>query len=607
MSLIKKLYIVLVVVLTGITIHSCANKAQGPTGGAKDETPPKVIKSTPLNASLNFRKKVIEIVFDENVSIEKASDNILISPPQLKQPDVKANAHIVRVSFEDDLMDSTTYTINFGNGIVDLNEKNPLKDYRFSFSTGNEIDTMKVSGQVLNAQDLNPISGIYVGIYKENEDSAFFTKPFLRIGRTNEFGQFVIDNMKAGSYKVFALGDVNKDFFYQPGEGLAFHDSIVTPTVRMEEMRDTVWLDSITIDSIRPYPGLRYLPDDLVLHYFKENKKRQYLIKSERKQAEVFQLFFGTTLAELPTITPLNFDWDNKFAFQTNLSMDTLSYWLTDSTIYKLDTLEMSVSYLKTDSLYNLVPQVDTISVFERKAKINLKAKKGNDEPKTIFYNFTTNIASAFEVYNPVMLKFNAPLAELDLSKIELREIIDTTYKVLKTNWIKFDSIGLVYAISNVWVPEKSYELVIDSAAFQSIYQHHSDKFKSKFKIKSLDEYSTLKLSLASFDSLVVFQLLNTRDEVLKTLPTSKSPSVFEYLKPGDYYIRGFIDSNRNGKWDTGDISKNIQPEKVYYNPKKLSLRANWEFEEVWDINSTPLLQQKAVELRKDAAKSAKK
>jgi hypothetical protein len=204
-------------------------------------------------------------------------------------------------------------------------------------------------------------------------------------------------------------------------------------------------------------------------------------------------------------------------------------------------------------------------------------------------------------------LKFDAPLAEVDLSKVELREIVDTTYKVLKTNWSKLDSIGLVYAISNDWIPEKSYEIVIDSTAFRSIYMHHSNKFKSKFKVKSLDEYSTLKVSLAKFDSLVVFQLLNTTDLVLKTRTATKKPSVFEYLKPGDYYIRAFIDSNQNGKWDTGDISKSLQPEKVFYNPKKLSLRANWEFEEVWDINSVTLLQQKAMELRKDAAKATKR
>lgn len=607
MLFIKRLYLVLAVAVLGLLIHSCANKAQGPTGGAKDETPPKVVKSTPPNAALNFKKKEIQIVFDENVSIDNASENVLISPPQSKQPDVKANARLVSLSFVDDLMDSTTYTINFGNAIVDLNEKNPLKDYRFSFSTGNEIDTMRIAGQVLNAEDLNPISGLYVGVHKANEDSAFFSKAFLRIGRTNEFGQFVVDNMKAGSYRVFALGDVNRDFFYQPGEGLAFHDSIVSPSLRWEEMRDTVWLDSITIDSVRTYPGIRYLPDDLLLHYFKENKQRQYLIKSERKQNEQFQLFFNAPLTQLPLITPLNFDWDNKHALQTNLTSDTLSYWLTDSTVYKMDTLEMTVSYLKTDSLYQLVPQIDTISVFQRKLKVNKSAKKEDDVPKVVFYNFTDNVARSFEVYNPIILKFDAPLLDADLSKIELRETIDTTFKVLKYNWNKLDSIGMAYAITQDWEPDKSYELVIDSAAFQSIYSLHSNKLSAKFKVKSLDEYSTLKVSAATFDSLLVFQLLSTKDEVLKMAPASKAPTVFKHLKPGDYYIRAFVDSNRNGKWDTGDISKGLKPEAVYYNPKKLSLRANWEFEEVWDINSLPITQQKAMELRKDASKSNKR
>ncbi len=599
----KKNYLFINIIALAIIVYSCANKAGGPTGGPKDETPPRVLKSTPINGALNFKKKEIQIIFDENISVEKATENVLISPPQLKQPDVKGNSKIVSLKFEDELLDSTTYTINFGDAIVDLNEKNPLKNYRFSFSTGNEIDTLKISGQLVNAEELNPMQGIYVGIYKENSDSVFFQKPFLRIGKTDENGNFIIDNVKAGKYKIFALGDINKDYYYQPGESVAFIDSLVTPSFRIEEMRDTVWKDSITVDSVRTYMGTRFLPDSVLLRFFKESKKRQYFVKYERKQAQSFSLFFNTTAAELPVIKPLNFNWNGKYIEQKNVTLDSITYWITDAEVYKIDTLDMAITYFKTDSLFNLVKTTDTINVFMRKPKVNPKAKLPKTEPKTEFYKFSTNANASFDVYNPLIFKFDAPLANVDFSMIKLVQKIDSVSKPLAVKWRQIDSTLMNYAIDYKWEPEKSYEITADSTAFRSIYHLESDKFEMKFKIKSLDEYSSIKLLAEKFDSLIVFQVLDTKDAVLVSKKAQKKGTKFEFLKPGDYFIRAFIDSNNNGKWDTGNLVKHIQPENVYYYPKKLNVKANWEFEETWDLYSTPLLEQKPQELKKDGNK----
>ena len=324
MKQITKIYLFIVAVGLILLVNACANMSQGPTGGPEDITPPKVVKSFPANGSLYFKKKQIQIDFDEIVNIEKASDNVIISPPQQNPPDVKSYGKQVTVSFNQDLADSTTYSIDFGNAIVDNNEKNPLKNYVFAFSTGGQIDTMRVSGTVVNAQDLNPMPGIYVGIYATDNDSSFFKKPFIRIGKTDEYGRFSISNMKKGKFKVYALDDVNHDFFYQPGEGLAMYDSLVVPTSRMEEMSDTIWKDSITVDSVHKYMGTRFLPDDLALRFFKENKKRQYFVKFERKEPFVFNLFFNAPAAELPKLTPLNFKWDDKYLLQKNATKDSL-------------------------------------------------------------------------------------------------------------------------------------------------------------------------------------------------------------------------------------------------------------------------------------------
>lgn len=602
-----KFFVVTLAVM--LLVYACANKAQGPTGGPKDKTPPRVLRSFPVNGALDYNKKQVEIDFDEMVSIEKASENVIISPPQVKEPDVKSLGKKVTVNFGDKLLDNTTYSINFGNAIVDLNEKNPLKNYLFSFSTGNQIDTLKISGTVINSEDLNPMSGVIVGIYLETSDSVFFKKPFLRIGRTDDKGHFSIDNIKKGKYKIFALGDANRDYYYQQGEGLAMCDSLLTPTSRLEQMNDTIWKDSIHVDSVRTYMGTHFLPDNIALRYFKENKKRQYFVKSERKEPFVFSLFFNTSLSKLPDIKPLNFKWDDtKYILQKSLKADTLTYWIKDSTVWNTDTLRMQMTYLKTDSLFQLRSVTDTVNVFMRKGKISQKAKalKKSTKPKIEPLKFSNNISSSFDVFSPVVFDFEVPIANYDLSKITLSQKKDTTYKEIPFKWRSLDSIHMKFALDYKWVPEMSYRVEVDSAAFTSIYDRVTKEASNDFKIKSLDDYSSVKMLMANFNPKAVMQVLDSKDVLLDTKPVSEKGTLFEYLKPGDYYIRMFIDENGNGKWDTGDFTLKRQPEQVYYYPKKLSLKANWEFEETWDYTQVPLLQQKPAELLKLAATKKK-
>lgn len=592
----------LVLVLVSVLFYACANRGGGPTGGPKDVTPPKVLRMVPANNTLNFKKKQITIDFDEMVSVEKASDNVVISPPQVKAADVKSYGKRITVVLNDELRDTTTYSINFGNAIVDLNEKNPVKNFIFSFATGNEIDTLTVSGTVIDARTQNPQQGILVGIYVESPDSVFYKEPFLRIGKTDEKGHFVVSNMKKGRYKIFALGDVNNDYRFQAGEGLAMFDSIIEPTFRREEMHDSIWKDSTHFDSIRTYMGTRFLPDDIVLRYFKENRKRQYFVKSERKQPFSFNLFFNTEAKQLPELKPLNFEWDGKYLLQKNATKDSLTYWITDSTVWKVDTLNFAMTYQKSDSLLNLIPVTDTIHVFERKGRINLKAKKAKTEPKAEPYKFSTNIAGTFEVYAPVQLKFEAPMDSADWSGVKLFHKVDTVFKEIKYKWHQADSTQMLYKIDYKWEPEESYDLKIDSAVFRSIYNKISNKYDGQFKIRSLDEYSSLRIFLTPFEPKAILEVLDPKDNVLATKAADTKGALIEYLKPGEYYMRLFIDRNGNGKWDPGDFGKRLQPEDVYYYPKKFTLKANWEFEETWNFSDLPLLQQKPQELLKNAA-----
>ncbi|MDR0371397.1 MAG: Ig-like domain-containing protein [Prevotellaceae bacterium] len=588
-------------------VYACANKGPGPTGGPKDETPPSVMRSIPENGSLNFTSNQIQIYFDENVSIENMTENIVISPPQQKNPDIRAVAKRVFVKFNEDLKDSVTYSISFGNAIVDLNEKNPLSDYVFAFSTGNEIDTLQISGKIINAEDLNPISGIIIGIYEENADSVFQKKPFMRIAKSNEDGIFTISNIKEGTYRIFGLGDTNRDYYHQPGEGLALHDSLITPSWTRMEVQDTLWVDSLTIDTVHTFMATRFLPDDVLLRYFIENKKRQYFIKHERQKEFAFTLFFNTELAALPELKPINFDWESKYLLQKNNTLDTLTYWLTDSLIWNMDTLKLEMTYLKTDSLFNLTSTTDTIKIGKRRVRENTRSQRNQKNatapPPKEPLKFTTNITSVFEIYNPVILSFDAPLADIDTSFIHLNQKADTLFLPLKYVWTPVDSTKMKYSLVYEWEAEESYKLDIDSAAFASIYGLISDKLSSTFKIRSLLEYSTLKIRLKEHNPKAVFQLLDAKDKVIATKPTEEEWTVFEHIRPGDYYVRLFVDDNGNGKWDPGDFRLHKHPEDVFYYNKKLTLRANWEFEEIWDVDEYPLPKQKPQELIQNTAK----
>jgi len=587
-----------------LVVVSCANRAAGPTGGLKDTIPPVVIRSIPLDGVVNYKKKEIQVFFNENITVEKVTENVIISPPQKTQPVVKGNGRLLSVNLQDDLQDSTTYSILFGNAVVDLNEKNPLKDFTFSFATGPEIDTLQISGRLINAENLEPLPGVVVGIHSNLNDSAISTNQFVRIDKTNDEGLFTIRNIKSGKYKLYALRDQSRDFIYQPGEEVAFLDSILTPDVVVTQMSDTVWKDSVTIDTVMYSRQLTYMPNNLTMKLFKENKERQYLVKSERPKNKFFNLIFNAKQDKLPVVTPLNFDAATDFLIQTNPDKDSLVYWIPDSTVFKMDTLSVSINYLKTDSLYNLAAQTDTLNLVFRRPKVSGKSKVVT--PPVVIappLNFKTNLSADFDLYREIFFDFEEPLDTLISDKIKLFQKIDTIFSQLDFEWIMKDSIYRTFALRYTWKPQERYELRIDSAAFYSIYGKVNKSLKTPFEIKSLDEYAAMKIVLEDFDSLAVLQVLDANEVVLKTAPAAIKGTRFEHLKPGDYFVRLFIDENQNGIWDSGDIALNKQPEKVYYFKKKVSLRANWELEETWKHLDPASLYKKPAELNKTKKK----
>jgi len=300
-----------------MTLLSACASTGSPTGGPKDETAPKLIGSLPMENAINFEKKRIEISFDELISLKSPSEKVIVSPPQKLAPIAKGVGSKVVVILSDSLIPATTYTIDFTDAIVDYNEGNKFGDYAFSFSTGDHIDSLRISGVLIDASNLNPLTGIVVGSHTNNADSIFRNQAFERITKSTKAGQFVLKGLPKGQAFVYALDDKNRDYaFDQPGEAIAFMDSALVPWTEPCTRNDTVWKDSITVDTVLVRAITCFKPDNVILRYFSEEFGRQYLAKKERVPRNKINLTFGYKSETLPKLTLLNSDSKNWYILE---------------------------------------------------------------------------------------------------------------------------------------------------------------------------------------------------------------------------------------------------------------------------------------------------
>ena len=611
-----------------IVVYSCASMGN-PDGGPYDEEPPKFVRSTPKPFALNSKEKKVTIEFDEFIKLEKAAEKVVVSPPQLEQPEVKASGRKVVVGLVDSLRPNTTYTIDFADAIVDNNEGNPLGNYAFTFSTGTTIDTMEVSGTVLSASDLEPVKNIQVGLHSDLSDSAFMKKPFDRVSRTDSRGHFSIRGIAPGKYRIYALMDGNQNYLFDSKtEMIAFSDSIIIPAMEDAMRQDTIWKDSLTIDTIKSVGYTRFLPDDIILRAFKEENDRQYLTRSERDKENHFVLTFSARADTLPTLKGLNFDERDAFIIEKTDRNDSICYWIKDSLIYQMDTLEIQMDYLATDTLDRLVPQTDTLflankltraerekleakAAEEKEKERKKKEKKGEKiEPEpTKFLTLNVDAPSAFDLDRNVYLSFDEPVASIDTAAIHMEIKKDSLWEEIPFLFVSDSVLPRKYEILAEWEPEKEYQLSIDSMAFKGVYGLHTNKVKQTMKVKKLDEYGTILLNITGADSTAVVELLDGSGKVLRQQRiTPQNTADFYYLNPGTkFYIRLFNDRNGNGVWDTGKYSEHLQPEEVYYFPKVWEMKADFEFEENWNINAVPVEKQKLDEIKKQKPEETKK
>ena len=608
-------------------VCSCAKMGQ-PDGGWYDETPPAIVRTSPADQGVNIKAKKINIYFNEYIQVDNPTEKVVISPPQIEQAEIKPSGKKIEVELKDSLKPNTTYTIDFSDAISDNNENNPLGNYTFTFSTGDHIDTMQVAGYVLNAENLEPIKGILVGLYNNLSDTIFTKEPMLRVSRTDSRGHFVIKGVAPGDYRIYALQDADNNYYFnQKSEQLAFTHDIITPTFKPDIRQDTLWRDSLHIDSIARVPYTHFLPDDIVLRAFTEVQTDRYLIKSERNEPDHFTLFFSYGDSLLPQIRGLNFNEQDAFITELSEKRDTITYWLRDTMLVNQDTLRMELKYMATDTLGVLRLQTDTMDIlskqpYEKRMKQKQDKyeewKKKQERAKKRDKPYETempaellepkyNVASEPDPDQNITIEMPAPLAKVDTSCVHLYSKYDTLWYRSPFVLRPKEGVNRTYELLGEWRPGIEYSLEIDTMAFTDIYGKTTAPFKQGFKVKTEDSYATLMFDITGMaDTTVVVQLLNTSDAMVKETSTTNGRAEFYYIKPGTYYARMYVDSNKNGKWDTGDYAADRQAETTYYYPEKIECKEKWDLTLTWNPMSRSLDRQKPLEITKQKPEKEK-
>lgn len=600
------------ILLLIVLFHACANRGY-PEGGPKDTTPPRVVAETPPSFSTDFNKKRVNIYFNEYVQLKDITSKFIISPPQKKSPKVRLMGKYVQVDFLDSLRPNTTYSLDFADAIVDNNEGNPLGFYRYVFSTGNTIDSLELSGNVVNAESGEPVLNMFVLLYENHADSVPLKELPNYLARTDSSGFFRLTNLKDTLYRVVALGDNNRDYKYTPeGEMFAFLDSLVRPVVIPMERRDTITLidtiigkDTITSDSISTVRFLAYGPNNLYLRLFTEDFTQLYMVNDDRKERERLEFIFSIpaqndfeiTLWDSLATEPLPENWYIK---EHSAGNDTISIWIKDSTVYKRDTLHFILNYLRTDSLGGRTPYADTNRYTFRDKKEPKRGKK-SEEPKTPPIQFLTvnsNVSGEFDKNRRVSVSFDKPIHREDIEHIQLLQKVDTLWEPKEFKIIEDPLRIRQFYVDTELEFEKEYMLKVDSGMIHDIYGRHNNKMERAFKIRPEEYYGNIMLNMKGVKGDVVVQLYKSdggksdngkrKYAVVSEKKINKDGLVtFNFLQEGKYKFRAILDQNGNGKWDTGLFLQNRQPEEIIYLPVEINVKQNFDFEQEFDLQKS--------------------
>ncbi len=606
-----------------VALLACACASIGsPGGGAVDEEPPYPVAANPAfdarGVPTTLKRAMIE--FDELVNVKDAFSKVTVSPVPPTTPRVTSQGRRVFVTFGDTLATNTTYTIDFADAIEDVNESNPAEGVIYSFSTGDGVDSLRIAGMVLGARDLEPRQGMLVGVHTELNDSAFKTLPFVRIARTDQRGRFVIRGLSQQPYRVFALADANRDYKWDnPAEEIAFYPGVVTPTAEPWTAVDSVY-DPTTgrADSAVSRMSTRFLPNDLLLSAFSVDYKPQYLIKYERPDSTRLQFVFGASPDSLPRLKALNApgarDW---LLTEHHAGSDTVSYWIREPALVATDSLQIALTYRRhaldrvtmewaTDTLLMRPPKVQ-----QPKKKDKKKDEEESEGPKIQPLVVSLLGGTTHDVHLPLTIETKEPIVRIDPDAFRLLRKEDTLWvDVDRPLNVRRDTTHLRrLTIAYPWEYGATYRLERDSAAIVGLYGHLSASEETTLTIKKESDYAALRLDISGLpDSIAAYaELLNTSDNPVRTVRVNNGVAVFRHIPPATYYARLYLDTAGDSIYTTGSYDLLRQPEEVYYYPKKITLRANWDMAQTWNPFEGNADTQKPEALLKNKPKSRKR
>ena len=604
----KSLYYIFIIIAAAV-MYSCANIGN-PSGGPIDKTPPIFMRSNPTPNAVNVKDRKIEIFFDEIVTLKDPSTKIIVSPAQTEMPRMSALGRKVTVELVDSLLPNTTYTIDFSNSIQDNNEGNAIDNFAFAFSTGSVIDSMRVSGYVLDSRTLEPMQSVVVGLQSNLADSAFHKEKLQRVALTNDRGQFTIRNVSPGSYHIFALKDLDRDYkFGNPTEDIAFLDSIIVPSIGSREAADTVYNDLNEIDTIMRAMRPAYFPNDILLSMFNEDRKSQYLANNLRVDSTRISLTFAAASDTLPSLSIVgrNDVPDQWYTLERSQTNDTLTYWIRPPHLVSADTLIVATTYLRTDTASNLSWGTDTLKFTFQRQKA--KKKKKNEETDSLeqirFMELHPLANGTQEVYAPLLLQTGTPIERYSREAFHLQRKLqnDTTFypAEIKSIALRDSTLNRRDLMLKVdWEPGAAYTLAVDSLAMTDIYGLQTKPLKVDFNVRKMEEYGNIVFNIPAVRDSAIVELLDGTEKIVLRAPVKNHRAELLNLLPGKYYARLFIDRNGNGKYDTGNYDMHLQPEETVYYPGAINLKKNWDVEQTWDIYATPIDKQKPEAIKKN-------
>ncbi len=545
--------------------HSCANTTTPPSGGPKDTIPPIITAIYPGLGATNIPREKTKLIleFNEYVKVKDAK-SLFLSPPMEKAPVYKLKGKSVVISFEEPLDSAKTYTLDVTNAIVDNNEGNPFPGFTLVFTTGDVIDTMLVTGIVQDCNNLEPLKGATVMLYKDHADSAVFLKRPDAAVKTDEWGFFCLRNIQDTVYRMYAIIDENNNNKYDPdGDKIAFIDSLVKPVVVVNDS-----LPEILKYDMKDTAACLARKTEYELNIFREKPSKQMIVNKERVGDRTAYVTFMAPYAQVDCVWIKGVPQE-KIITQFNILQDSLEIWVNDPKAQP-DTFHVNVKYMKTDTLGLLNPAIDELNLVNPNRKTFGKSSKKDIKHEDTIAVFTAEAKPETVEQYGFTLEFKYPVVESAFDSLVFRSINPKQEETVGKYTVERDTMNLrkyIVRPEEKMLPGYEYFLKIPHRKFMDINGFYNDSTEVKVSLPKDDKLSTMNLSLTNVNNKYIVDLLNEkRNTVLRSyIIDSDQTLVFPYLKAGKYSIRITEDLNRNGIVDTGNLLEHKQPEKVRF------------------------------------------